>query len=79
MKSVVGIDASQLYPYSMCQDGPQACIRDGTTMMKYKNSGQGRIEFERLKIWSCHTFKQPAVNAKLRVTTLQKTRKIRLL
>ena len=24
-KSIVGIDVRQLYPYSMCQDSPQAC------------------------------------------------------
>ena len=36
---------------------------------------QGRIEFERLKIWSSHTFKQPELNAKLRVTTQQEHRK----
>ena len=54
---------------------PQVCIRDRTTMKKYKNSSQGKIEFKRLKIWSCHTFKQPDLNAELRVTTLQEHRK----
>ena len=54
---------------------PQVCIRDGTTIKKHKNSRQGKIEFEHLKIWSCHTFKQPELNVKLRVTTLQENRK----
>ena len=54
---------------------PQDCIRDGTTMKKHKNSRQGKIEFEHLKIWSYHTFKQPDLNVKLRVTTLQENRK----
>ena len=44
-------------------------------MKKHKNSRQGKIEFEHLKIWSCHTFKQPDLNVKLRVTTLQENRK----
>ena len=43
-------------------------------MTKHKNSRQGRIEFKRLKIWSCHNIKQPDLNAKLRVTTLQEMR-----
>ena len=54
---------------------PQDCIRDGTRMKKHKNSGQGKIEFERLKIRSCHNFKQPNLNANLRVTKLQEHRK----
>ena len=44
-------------------------------MKKHKNSRQGKIEFELLKIWSCQTFKQPDLNVKLRVTTLQENRK----
>ena len=74
-KSIVDIDASQLYPYSSVRICPQACIRDGTTMKKHKKSSQGKIEFERLKIWSCHTYKQPDLIAKWRVTTLQVHRK----
>ena len=44
-------------------------------MKKHKNSRQGKIEFEHLKIWSYHTFKQPDLNVNLRVTTLQENRK----
>ena len=54
---------------------PQVCIRDRTTMKKHKISRQGKIEFGHLKICSCHTFKQPDLNVKLRVTTLQENRK----
>ena len=48
----------------------QACIRDGTTMKKHKNSRHHKIEFEGLKKISSQIFKQPELNAKLRVTTL---------
>ena len=44
-------------------------------MKKHKISRQGKIEFEHLKTWSCHTFKQPDLNGKLRVNTLQENRK----
>ena len=54
---------------------PQACIRDDTTMNKHKKSRQGKIECKTLKIWSRHTFKQPDLKAKLRVTTLHEQRK----
>ena len=55
-KSIVGIDASQLYNsiLILCvRICPQDCIRDGTTMKKHKKSRQDKIEFEHLKIWSC--------------------------
>ena len=54
---------------------PQDCIRDETTMNKHKKSRQGKIEFEHLIIWSFHTFEQPDMNVKLRVTTLSENRK----
>ena len=54
---------------------PQACLRDGTKMKKHKVSRLDKIDFERLKIWSSHTFKQPDLNAKLRATLLQEHRK----
>ena len=54
---------------------PQACIRDDTTMNKHKKSRQGKIECKTLKIWSRHTFKQPDLKAKLRVSTLHEQRK----
>ena len=44
-------------------------------MKKHKISRRDKIEFERLKIWSCHTFKQPDLDAKLKVTTLHEHRK----
>ena len=75
-KSIVGIDASKLFPYSM---RPQVCIRDATSMKKRKNSRQGKIEFLLLKIGLCNFFKQPDLGVKLRATTLQEPRKISLL
>ena len=73
-KSIVGmlVNSILILCVRIC---PQVCIRDGTTMKKHKKSRQGKIEFEHLKIWSCHTFKQPELNVKLRVTTLQENRK----
>ena len=44
-------------------------------MKKDKISRRDKIEFERLKIWSCHTFKQPDLDAKLKVTRLHEHRK----
>ena len=47
-ESHVGIDASQLYDYSMCQDMPT-----GTTMKNYKKSSKIQVKFNfvRCKIW----------------------------
>ena len=54
---------------------PHAYIRDAATMKNFKNSMQGKFEFVPLQIWSCHNFKQPDLNIKLRATTLQENRK----
>ena len=70
-KSIVWIDAIQLYRYSMCQDRPTDLYTrwdyDEETQ-KFK-ARQNRVRT--FKIWPSHTFKQPDLNVKLRVTTLQ--------
>ena len=53
---------------------PKACIRNGTTMKKHKNSRQNKIKFERLKKWLCHISKQRNLSAKLKIITLQEHR-----
>ena len=40
------------------------CVNQ-STMKKHKNSRQGKIEFDYLKIWSCQTFEQPELIVKL--------------
>ena len=45
-------------------------------MKKHKNSSRDKIEFECLKIWSCHTFKQPDLDTMLKVITLHEQKKI---
>ena len=75
-KSTVETDASQLYPYSIYQDMPTGLYTRWDYNEKRKISGQDKIEFERLKICSCHNFKQADRNAKLRFTTLQEYKKL---
>ena len=62
-KSIVGIDASQLYPYSMCQ---QDCIRDGSLTLISRNSRLDIIELATLRIWSFLSIKNQDQNVKLR-------------
>ena len=53
----------------------QVCRRDGTKVKKKKISRQGKIEFECLKIWSCHFFKQPDLDVNLKATKTTGTQK----
>ena len=46
-QSIVGIDASQLYPFSMCQDMNRDCTQDGSLILICKNS---RLEITYLTI-----------------------------
>ena len=48
-KSIVGIDASQLYPYPMCQPMPTGSYTRCVTL-KLRDS-----HLSPLKIWFCHT------------------------
>ena len=57
-KSIVGIDASELYIDCMCREMPTGFYtRWDSKKKKYNNSMQGKNEFERLKLWSKHFFK----------------------
>ena len=48
-KSIVGIDASQLYPYSMCQPMP-TIIRNGSTILKPRDSQLAKTNLAPLRI-----------------------------
>ena len=66
-KSIVGIDASQLYPFSMCQDMPTGLYTRwefDTDMQKFKAR---HIELATLRIWLCLSLKNQDQNVKLRV------------
>ena len=58
-KSIVGIDASQLYSFSMCQDMPSLTL-------KFRNSRLAIIELATLRKWSCLFIKNQDQNVKLR-------------
>ena len=65
-KSIVGIDASQLYPFSMCQDMPTGLYTRwefDTEMQKFKARHNGT---RNLRIWSCLFIKNQNQNVKLR-------------
>ena len=70
-KSIVGIDASQLYPYSMCQDMPTSLYTrwDHDEETQKIKARQNRVRtFENMVM--SNTFKQPDLKVKLGVTTL---------
>ena len=69
-KSIVGIDASQLYSYSMCQLMPTDCERDGSTILKPRDSQLAKTNLAPLRIWFCHTFNKVDQIAQLRVMSL---------
>ena len=74
-KSIVGIDASQLYPYSMCQPMPTGLY----TRWEY-DSESNRFKPQQnksrdFKTWLCHISKDKDPTVKLRVSTLQELRK----
>ena len=48
-KSTVGIDGSQLYPYSMCQDMPTGLYTRWDYDEETQKIKQGKIEFDYLK------------------------------
>ena len=49
-KSIIGIDAIQLYPYSICQDTPTDFYKRSDYNVETKTLRQGKIEFLCLKI-----------------------------
>ena len=76
-KSIVGIDASQLYPYSMCQPMPTRLY----TRWEYDTESnrfqpqQNKTRLETLRTWLCHISKDKDPTAKLGVSTLQELTK----
>ena len=73
-KSIVGIDASQLYPYSMCQDMPTGLYTRwefDSDMQKFKARHNRSRSWSCLttRSWSCLTNKKPDQNAELRAST----------
>ena len=74
-KSIVGIDASQLYPYSMCQPMPTGLIRVGISFLKTVHSHLDKTRLIALKIWSCLIFNLQDLIVKLRASTLQADRR----
>ena len=55
-KSSVGIDASQMYPYSMCQPMPTGLshTRDGNMTQNLIGLNLNRTNPETLRTWLCH-------------------------
>ena len=69
-KTIVGIDASQLYPTQCVNQCQLDCIRDGSTILKLIDSQLGKTNLAPLRIWCCHAFNKVAQIAKLRVMLL---------
>ena len=72
-KSIVGIDASQLYPSFHLQCANQSlldCIRDGSTILKLGDSQLAETNLAPLRIWFCDSFNEVGQNAGLRVMSL---------
>ena len=75
--SIAGIDASQLYPYSMCQPMPTGLYT------RWENDAESnrfkpqinRTSPETLRTWLCHVSKDKDLTVKLRVSTPQELRK----
>ena len=76
-KSIVGTDASQLYPFSMCQ---QNCTRDGNLTLICRNSRLDIIELAILRICSCLSIRKQDHNSILRIfSDLENRRKLTVL
>ena len=74
-KSIVGIDASQLYPYSMCQPMPTGLYTRWEYDTESNNLNLNRTNPETLRTWLCHISRDKDPSVKLRVSTLQELRK----
>ena len=62
-KSIVGIDASQLYPFSMCQEMPTGLYTRWELDANSQNSKLETINLEHLRTWSCLISNNNAQNA----------------
>ena len=74
-KSIVGIDASQLYPYSMCQPMPTRLCRGWEYDTESIRCKLYKTNLENLRIWLCHLSKDKDLIVKLRAATPQEIRK----
>ena len=74
--SNVGIDASQLYPFSMCQDMPSVHYTRWEFDTGMQNLKQGITDLKILRICSCLSIRKQDQNAKLSFFTSGKQKKI---
>ena len=74
-KSIVGIDASQLYPYSMCQPCLPVFICIGIWTQKRVDSHLDKTSRAALRIWSCPISKEQSQNVKLKASLQQADRR----
>ena len=74
-KSFVGIDASQLYPYSMCQPMPTGLIRVGIWTQKRVVSHLDKTRLAAMKIWSRPISIEQDQNVKLKASLQQVDRR----
>ena len=65
-KSIVGIDGSQLYPYSICQPMPTGLYTRWEYDSETKKITGRQNKSRSFGIWFCHTFKKVDQIAKLR-------------
>ena len=70
-KSIVGIDASQLNSYSMCQPMPTGLLRIATSFQKRVNSYLDKTRPAALKIWSCLISNEQDHNVNLKASLQQ--------
>ena len=64
-KSIVGIDASLLFPHSMCQ--LMVCIQGGSMRVRPSASNYPKNKSRFSRIWSCHVFNNFDRTVELRV------------
>ena len=77
-KSILGIDASQLYPYSMCQPMPTGLYTRWNCDSESQKSCLGRTKHALSKIWSLLNFNKIVRNVRLKAM-LELVDKIRLI
>ena len=65
-KSIVGIDASQLYPFQCVKKCQQGSTHDRSSTQILKNSNLEPINLEHLRTWSCLISNHNAQNAQLK-------------
>ena len=69
-KTIIGIDASQLYPSSMCQEIPTGLYTRWEMDAELRNLHPFRMDVDALKIWRWIISKILDLNVQLKVSTL---------